>query len=353
MRNIHVLLNSSEPEFIIAQARIEGFRFSRTTTYPSEVTAEGLEFAGGEVEWKKTDLEDDHSHLLIRFDSGLLSLQFLAKMVIAIASAVDDKEAQELLDLAREQVPPTEPDEDTVEALFWRLARRPIGSGASCSKRPITCPSWDEIAVNYSASTRSALERLMAADYSSAPPGKLVLWHGEPGTGKTYAVRAWARACREKVDIHYICDPEKFFGSGTDYMLDVLTRAPKSNLNLIIAEDTGELLAKDARRETGQALSRLLNTCDGLIGQGLRIMILITTNEDLGALHPAIVRPGRCFANIGFEAFGESEALNWLGVRGVSGVPVPSRSTIAELYAMVENNQIVAEKPKLVGFARP
>ena len=350
MRDIHILSNNSEPEFILAQARIEGFRYTRSTAYPSEAASDGLEFAGGEVEWKKTDLDDDHTHLLIRFDGGLLSLQFIVTNVIVLAAAVDDGRAQELLDLAREQVPPVERDEDTVEASFWRLARRPMGSGASCSKRPIACPAWDEIAVNYAASTQGALKRLMTADYSSAPPGKLVLWHGEPGTGKTYALRAWARACRDKVDIHYICDPEKFFGGSTDYMLDVLTRAPKSDLNLIIAEDTGELLAKDARRETGQALSRLLNTCDGLIGQGLRIMLLITTNEDLGALHPAIVRPGRCFANIEFEAFGKSEALKWLGARGISGVPVPSRSTLAELYAMVEDDQIVAGKEKVFGF---
>jgi len=114
--------------------------------------------------------------------------------------------------------------------------------------------------------------------------------------------------------------------------------------------DTGELLAKDAKRSSGQALSRLLNVCDGLIGQGLRILVLITTNEELGALHPAIVRPGRCYANIEFEKFDENEALQWLGIRDTEGIAMPSRSTIAQLYSAVDNNQIISQKPKSIGF---
>ena len=42
-----------------------------------------------------------------------------------------------------------------------------------------------------------------------------------------------------------------------------------------------------AHADVGQGLARLLNVCDGMVGQGLRILILLTTNEDLGTMHPA------------------------------------------------------------------
>ena len=42
----------------------------------------------------------------------------------------------------------------------------------------------------------------------------------------------------------------------------------------------------------GQGLSRLLNVSDGLLGEGLRAVVLVTTNEPLRRLHPAVVRPG-------------------------------------------------------------
>ena len=48
---------------------------------------------------------------------------------------------------------------------------------------------------------------------------------------------------------------------------------------LLVLEDTGELLSADARDRAGQGLSRFLNVVDGLIGQGLRVLVLVTTNE--------------------------------------------------------------------------
>jgi hypothetical protein len=54
--------------------------------------------------------------------------------------------------------------------------------------------------------------------------------------------------------------------------------------------------AADAKEQAGQGLSRFLNVVDSIIGQGLRVLILVTTNEPLRRLHPAVSRPGRCAA---------------------------------------------------------
>lgn len=342
--NIHTVLHTL-PELITAQARAEGFRFAQEISYPSQAGADSLTFDSGKVEWKETR-EDGDVHIIFRFDDGLLRISLLNEFVVANAFAVGDAEANALLELAKERIPPSELNEEVVEVAFWRNTQRV----PSCTKRKITCPSWLDIKDNYVSSTRNAVEQLLAINFDSAYAGKLVLWHGEPGTGKTYALRSWGRMCRDSIDINYIVDPEMFFGGKADYMLDMLTRAPRKKMNLFVAEDTGELLAKDAKRQTGQALSRLLNICDGLIGQGLHILFLITTNEDLGALHPAIVRHGRCYANIGFETFNENEALEWLDSHGTKGISMPSKSTIAQLFSVVENNQIVAQKPKIIGF---
>jgi hypothetical protein len=52
------------------------------------------------------------------------------------------------------------------------------------------------------------------------------------------------------------------------------------------------LLTADAKVVIGQGLSRFLNVVDGLIGQGLRVLVLVTTNEPIRTLHPAVARPG-------------------------------------------------------------
>jgi hypothetical protein len=86
---------------------------------------------------------------------------------------------------------------------------------------------------------------------------------------------------------------------------------------LLVLEDAGELLAVDAPARVGLGFSRLLNTVDGLIGQGTRTLVLVTTNEPLGKLHPAVTRAGRRLAETEFTPLSREEAQRWLAARGV------------------------------------
>jgi hypothetical protein len=118
--------------------------------------------------------------------------------------------------------------------------------------------------------------------------------------------------------------------SSTSPTRSARSASPTSRSRLLILEDTGELLALDAKIRTGQGLSRLLNVVDGLIGQGLRFLVLVTTNETLGSLHPAVSRPGRCLAEIEFTPFPPSEADAWLESHGRLGDG--SARTLASLF---------------------
>ena len=83
------------------------------------------------------------------------------------------------------------------------------------------------------------------------------------------------------------------------------------------------------RRGPGQALSRLLNITDGVVGQGLDLLVCLTTNEDLHRLHPAVTRPGRCLAEVRIGPLPRSEAVAWLGRPDGIG---SQGATRAELY---------------------
>lgn len=206
--------------------------------------------------------------------------------------------------------------------------------------RSIAAPDWRSIEANYAAAPRRELRQLM----SVAPPldgGKLILWHGDPGTGKTTALRAlmreWSRWCSSQ----YIADPERFFAD-PGYIGEVLTRPipvaggptfstagePDARWRLIIAEDSDEYLRASARRDAGAGLGRLLNLADGVLGQGFNTLILLTTNEELHRIHPALTRPGRCLARVEFPRFSLAEARDWLP----DDCLVPGPVTLAELY---------------------
>ena len=114
-----------------------------------------------------------------------------------------------------------------------------------------------------------------------------------------------------------------------------------------MVEDCDELISGDAKAATGQALSRLLNLTDGLLGQGRDVLVAITTNEPLAALHPAVVRPGRCLAQIEVGRLSAAEATAWLG----GPEEVAGGATLAELYALRDGRGTVPPPPSEdVGF---
>jgi hypothetical protein len=93
-------------------------------------------------------------------------------------------------------------------------------------------------------------------------------------------------------------------------------------------------MTPEARATTGQGLSRLLNLTDGLLGQGFKTMVLITTNDPISSLHPAVVRPGRCLQETEFAPLGVDHANQWLPRHCVT-TSVDTPTTLAELYAIV------------------
>lgn len=109
-------------------------------------------------------------------------------------------------------------------------------------------------------------------------------------------------------------------------------------------------MSTTARDESGQGLSRVLNLTDGMLGQGIDLMVLITTNEPLGSLHPAVTRPGRCLAEIEFGELSAGEANAWLAARG-SAERVTAAATLADLYAIQKGDLPRAVTRRPIGFA--
>lgn len=170
----------------------------------------------------------------------------------------------------------------------------------------------------------------------------------------TWALRGLIWEWRNWADFHYIVDPDKFFGDQAGYMTRVLfsdqthDEAGEERWKVLILEDCGEMLSKDARERSGQGLSRLLNLVDGLIGQGLRVLVLVTTNEELGALHDAISRPGRCACNLEFKPLRGIHLEQWLQKHGLDR-ELFNEATLAELFAAAAGRD--TKSHRLAGFA--
>lgn len=295
--------------------------------------------------------DDDGEVEILRFIS--FHRRGLSATVAASSEAAVEREFERL----RKRYPIEQPTVGpTVPMMFWYMTEH----GPRQIRRDIAVPSWPAVAVNYPLRTSGLLSPMMRWP-CPVGAGQLVLWHGEPGTGKTWALRALASEWRDWCGFEYITDPDRLFGDGA-YLTNVLLEsdgdeskgaaeaAPAPRWRCLILEDTGELLARDAKAREGQALSRLLNTVDGLLGQGLRVLLLLTTNEDVKVMHPAVSRPGRCLYAIPFETFPRVEAAEWLKRRGAKAWPVGTHPTLAQLYAHAEEFPLAPPSGGPVGF---
>ncbi len=234
----------------------------------------------------------------------------------------------------------TEPSQDAgVPVTLWHLA----GAGAQAWQRHLAAPRWEDIATNYPRAVRDGLHHLVQLA-EPAGPARLLLWTGEAGTGKTSAVRALMQAWQKWASSHLVADPERMFGDAS-YLLQVMSSEilgqatprldrdsqPQQRWNLVVCEDADDFIRADVRQHTGAGLGRLLNTTDGLLGQGLHTLVLLTSNTPWQRLDPALLRPGRCLSRLEFARFERKAAAEWLGLTCHQDIP-NGGLTLAELY---------------------
>lgn len=183
----------------------------------------------------------------------------------------------------------------------------------------------------------------------------LIIFHGEPGTGKTYYIRMLLKdLVKSKKNVLYV--PSNFIDSFldpnfitflSDWILD------QNNPTIILLEDAECLVESRESGVRSLGISNLLNITDGILNDILGTQIILTFNTDLDYIDSALLRPERLIARKEFSYLTQEESnllLNHLGIEHEA----TGNMTLAEIYSLKNKRSVlyhnIKQKKSKVGF---
>lgn len=211
----------------------------------------------------------------------------------------------------------------------------------------------DLVRENYDPKVLEGYDRVIHDLTDPHPSGRIAIFNGQPGSGKTYLIRG---LLNDVPNVIFVIVPANLVGSlGQPGMIPSLILLHQTyDLPIVfLVEDADEVLAPRGS-DNMSAVSSLLNIGDGILGKLLNIYVIATTNARNSELDEAIMRPGRLIASILVDALGHEQAQEvYRRLTGNTEGAPREASTLAEIYQMARDKGWVAPKaPKKVGFAQ-
>lgn len=201
-------------------------------------------------------------------------------------------------------------------------------------------PGEMDLAANYGADVQMKFERL--GGFLSADRGGLVLFSGDPGTGKSTFIKYLATQTTRKVI--YLSSGAAEQITNPDFLSFIM-----GHRNCVLLLEDAEKVLRSRETQDNSAISNILNITDGILGDCLNIMVIATFNIDREGIDSALVRKGRLLLEHHFGPL-SVEAANSLLEKMDSDRRVSEPTTLAEIYNPEDNFHEVPEEKKRVGF---
>ncbi len=171
----------------------------------------------------------------------------------------------------------------------------------SCASKPITFKHIGSIVQplqreNYSSEALSLYDRGAKDLKDASPRGRLILFEGPPGTGKTYMIRG---VITEVPAAYIIVNPKNFNDlMDPEFVFGLQSLSSSHSTIVLVLEDADKLLQPRQKGASLEGLSSALNMGDGLLSGLMDLRLIVTTNAAVDTIDPALLRTGRLSARI-------------------------------------------------------
>jgi hypothetical protein len=192
-------------------------------------------------------------------------------------------------------------------------------------------------------------ENYITTQLSEKTPG-LYLLHGDPGTGKSSAIRHLVKS----VNRNFIFIPPQMISHlSSPEFADIITDTHKGSV--LILEDAEKALMKRESEDgfsNSTLVSSILNLTDGLYADLAQLAIIATYNCDRNLIDPALLRKGRLKAEYRFNKLNVKKA-KVLAEKLDKNIDVTEDMSLADIFNYEDQftNNKQPEK-RFVGFGR-
>jgi urease gamma subunit len=175
----------------------------------------------------------------------------------------------------------------------------------------------------------------------------LVLFHGEPGTGKTYYIRSLMKdlLAINKFIIYlppsimeFMVSPEMI-----SYISAIIMDKYEDGKScVLLLEDAEPLLESRNIGGRSSGITNLLNLTDGLLNDMLNVQVIATFNTDLKNIDEALLRPERLIARKEFKKLSIEDSKKLIEYLQVD--KKPGEYTLAEIYSYQKKKDILVHE---------
>lgn len=212
---------------------------------------------------------------------------------------------------------------------------------------------------NYTPEVIKGFDRTKKELEAKTPTGRITIFDGPPGTGKTFMVKALLSEVDPKRTAFVFISSNLVAELATPNFVPAIL-AFSDNLDTksitFIVEDADECIApRDGMNMS--AVSAVLNFGDGILGSLLDIRLVMTTNAKRQQIDPAIMRPGRLSSMIKIDALPAEQAAEVFKRLTGKEELFDEPKTLAEVYSLAFDTGWTPPEERVVkapiGFAQP